>query len=150
MCSCIKDFTNSYTSLNILHNYTPYGVLMIYTHTHTLNTGLSWTSLLNIDLICPLSLFIPGALDFVGNLSGIIGLIYVSSTIYQLIRYLAFVIIILLMKFLFKTKFYRHTKVGIVLSFFGFALICYSTVKIDLTSYQDWPGYFISLYIPQK
>lgn len=98
-----------------------------------------------IDLRNPLQVSIYGALDFLSVLFGITGLIYVSTTIYELFRYLSFLGVIFLMKIFFGTKYYRHTKAGIYLCLIGMMLMTLSTMFLDTSSYDTWTSkrYFL-------
>lgn len=94
--------------------------------------------LINKNIRNPFKVMLYSALDFIATLSGMTGLLFVSSTIYEFFRYLGFFFLVFLMKIFFGTKFYKHTKVGILLCTCGIVLIIISTIFFDQSNYLNW------------
>ena len=66
---------------------------------------------------------------------GLVSIVYMGSTLFEAFKYISFFFVVILMKIIFDTKYYRHTKVGLALCGLGLVLLAVVSMTFDSDSY---------------
>ena len=80
------------------------------------------------DITNPFRFLIVSILDFISIFTGLLGLMYVSSSIFESFKSTTFVYILIFIKLVYNTRYYKHIKVGIILCTIGIIVMITSTL----------------------
>lgn len=78
------------------------------------------------------------ALDFASVFLGLVGIVYLGSTLFEAFKYTSFFSLVIFMMLFFKTRFYRHTWAGIGCCFAGILALAASSLFLDSNSDSYW------------